>query len=477
MEALNELIKELKELNFTIWDHLLDSDQTLIIKTSEVSAFQVKLEFDKQYSRFTVFIVIRTESSMFDGDRSDVTSLISFIASIYFKFSFRMKISLMLNEHPVVENEIHSVLLILRESKFIENQFCSASVNDIIEVCLMVNMLEYFMCQHFNFGPNSNLVTDIDEKWVEKFSKLLKFTKNYANCSARTNEAYRCIFSIKDGIIHYSFDKSLSLYNKIKENYHSKSISGVENLLLKIKGPFCNELVAVDFSAISKLKIIAEYSNDDSEKLYFPIDNCLIVLGKKTLTGIFCDCSTRVLATEIRNIKERQAIENEFLFEEKGFKWNSRINDDEFEKMIMELLYYEPGFWGIHKVGSTREGDGNRDLQALVTWIEKGKVKTDKVIIQCKAYQKSVGKSDIKDIRDTIENYTAKGFMVIASSRITVPLQDHLENLQSQKDYYIDWWNREDIEIRLRQHPEVLNRYSDIVNTYGTQLTFDDWSL
>ena len=99
----------------------------------------------------------------------------------------------------------------------------------------------------------------------------------------------------------------------------------------------------------------------------------------------------------------------------------------------MELLCYEPGFAGVRKVGATREGDGNRDLQSIVSWIEKGKLKTEKIIIQFKAYQKSVGKYDVKDIRDKIDNYNAKGFMVVVSSHITVHLQDHMENLKKQK--------------------------------------------
>lgn len=232
------------------------------------------------------------------------------------------------------------------------------------------------------------------------------------------------------------------------------------------KDGFNDELIAVEVGAVTLTEIAAVCSADDSEKMFFPIDNYLIALGERTITGVCCDCSSRVLAKEISLVKQRQAYENEFLFEERGFKWSINISGDEFEKMIMELLYYEPGFWGVHKVGANREGDGNRDLQAMVSWIEKEKARTEKVIIQCKAYQKSVGKFDVKDIRDTIENYNAKGFIVVTSSRITVHLQDHMENMRGQKGFYIDWWNREDIEIRLRQHPEILERYSNIVTPF-----------
>lgn len=474
MEKLNLLIKELSDLGFIIWDHYL-SEHILIVKTYEISAYQLHLEFDEQYNRYTASIWTKTESSMFDGDRSDINSLLSFLAAIFFKFSFRMKISLIIQEHPAVENEINALLLFLRESKYIERELDVEAIQEIVDIVLLINMMEMVISQHFNFGPESNLMASTDEEWVEKISDILELDEECTNYSARTNNSFKWVYAPNNGVIHFCFDDKLSFYEKIKEKYSCKSIPGVECLVLKIEG-LNDELVAVEYNAISLSEIAAKCSTDDSEKLYIPIDNYLIILGERTITGICCDCSTRALADEIRLIKQRQAIENEFLFEERGFKWNEKINDDEFEKMVMELLYYEPYFSGVRKVGATREGDGNRDLQAMVSWINKEKVRTEKVIIQCKAYQKSVGKSDVKDIRDTIENCNAKGFMVITSSRITVQLQDHLEKLKEQKGYFIDWWNREDIEIRLRRHPEVLERYPNIVNIFGLfQMTLFDY--
>ncbi|MGE5474804.1 MAG: restriction endonuclease [Ignavibacteriales bacterium] len=465
MEKLNQLISILKDLEFIIWDHLLSEDHILIIKTYEISAYQIHLEFDSEYTKFTVSIWTRTEGNMFDGDRSDITMLLALIAVIFLRFSFNLKISLLIQPHPAADNEIYSILIFIKESKYIERKFDSESIQDIVDIALSIKMLEHLLAKHFNFGKGSNLLAPLDKRWFENIIKEMNLNENLINYSSRTNDTFNWLYAPEDGIIHFYFSNKLSFYHKIKKKYSSKSITGIDCLLLKTDG-FDSDTVAVELEAVSLSELVAHCSDDNTQKLYIPIDNFFIALGEKSITAIACDCSSRVLAKEIRRIKHRQATENEFLFDERGFKWCTKIDDEEFEKMILELLYYEPGFWGIQKVGATREGDGNRDLQAIVSWAEKEKIRTEKVIIQCKAYQKSVGKSDVKDIRDTIENYNAEGFMIVTSSRITVQLQDHLEKLRDQKNFYIEWWNRENIEIRLRQHPEILMRYPKIITPF-----------
>ena len=166
---------------------------------------------------------------------------------------------------------------------------------------------------------------------------------------------------------------------------------------------------------------------------------------------------------EQRLIKERQQYENSFIFAEQRFAWNEKVDEDRFETMITELLKYQSDYRFVRKVGSTREGDGGRDIQAEKIFEKDGKPVVAKILIQCKAYSKTVGKGDVRDIRDTLDRFNANGYVLVVSSRISVPLQDYLENLKDKHGYYIEWLNKEDIEILLRKSPEVLMRYTDIV--------------
>jgi hypothetical protein len=74
-----------------------------------------------------------------------------------------------------------------------------------------------------------------------------------------------------------------------------------------------------------------------------------------------------------------------------------------------------------------------------------------------------VGKSEVIDIRDTIEHYEAQGYFLAVSSYLTSPLTEHLENLRNRGKYWVDWWTRSEIEEKLRIHPDIAARFPNVV--------------
>jgi len=93
----------------------------------------------------------------------------------------------------------------------------------------------------------------------------------------------------------------------------------------------------------------------------------------------------------------------------------------------------------VREVGSSNEGDGGRDLE--ISYIDldlqqdQGVFKKIKIIIQWKAYQSSVGKGNVRDIRDTLDNYQAQGYWLIVSSSITTFLYNYLDTLKERDGY------------------------------------------
>ncbi len=83
------------------------------------------------------------------------------------------------------------------------------------------------------------------------------------------------------------------------------------------------------------------------------------------------------------------------------------------------------------------------------------------LIGQCKAYEKSVNKSHVRDIRDTLDYYNANGFFLAVTSSITAQLIDHLCKLKEKRD--VDWWTEREIFKKLRQHSYIADRYLDIL--------------
>ncbi|RJX23428.1 MAG: hypothetical protein C4554_11025 [Dethiobacter sp.] len=88
-----------------------------------------------------------------------------------------------------------------------------------------------------------------------------------------------------------------------------------------------------------------------------------------------------------------------------------------------------------------------------------------KVLIQCKAYSRSVGKANVQDIRDTIDKYNADGYFLVVSTALSTPLFDYLTQLRNKGNFWVDWWTRNELEDKLRENPEIIKRYSDIIKT------------
>jgi hypothetical protein len=158
--------------------------------------------------------------------------------------------------------------------------------------------------------------------------------------------------------------------------------------------------------------------------------------------------------------------------------WNGEIDGGEFELFIRELLQREPGVRWIRQVSASNEPDGRRDL--ICEWItpplpgqqlmpEQNPYFVRRVIVQCKARKKSVGKSEISDIRDTIDHHEAHGFFVAVSTNITRELTEYFEKLRYGGRYWIDWWTRSEIEERLLLNLDIVERFPNVVRVENGQ--------
>lgn len=144
--------------------------------------------------------------------------------------------------------------------------------------------------------------------------------------------------------------------------------------------------------------------------------------------------------------------------------------DADFEALVCELLDREPGVVRCRRAGPTREPDDKRDL--IAEWVvpptdpkaaEAPPSRPVRVVVQCKAYRKSVGKADVTDLRDTVEHHDAAGYFLAVSSELSGRLIAQLERLRNQRKWFVDWWTRQEIEQRLRRHPDITSRYSQVV--------------
>ncbi len=179
-----------------------------------------------------------------------------------------------------------------------------------------------------------------------------------------------------------------------------------------------------------------------------PLENFFVAAKGDYLIFLNRDCSRKRFEAERERIRKRHLKEAQVLFPITSFIWQDSISDEEFESMILDLLGREKGVVWVRKVSATKERDGGKDL--IAEWntpplpgqiINEGDepFRVRRVLIQCKAFKGSVGKSKVQDIRDTVEHHNAQGYFLAVSSQISTTLTDHLLKLKDEGKFWIDW--------------------------------------
>lgn len=207
-----------------------------------------------------------------------------------------------------------------------------------------------------------------------------------------------------------------------------------------------------------------------------PLESHCVFLGKKTLVAVESDCGIRQFEAERTKFLERRSKENIFFAADYIFHWPQKIDGAKFEDLIYALLEREPGVMWIRQASPTNERDGGMDF--IARWVvpfgeglaNHSPIKSDistpakaiKVVVQVKALNPSVGKSKVLDIRDTVERHEANGYFLVAFPQPANSLVVHLTTL-AKHGIWTNWWDRAQIETRLKKHMDLIARFADLV--------------
>jgi hypothetical protein len=207
--------------------------------------------------------------------------------------------------------------------------------------------------------------------------------------------------------------------------------------------------------------------------LMVPLENHCIFIGKRALVSIAAPCGKR----EFNGLRQRWAKQTSNLAAifkaDVEWSWQSPVDPSRLEQLVEALLTQEPGLQWCKPTGPSFDRDQGRDL--VVSWftppglnqtLTEAQSETPaiprRVIVQVKARKNSVGKSDVKDVRDMLERHSAEGILLVADPIWSNDLYNYFETLAA-KGCWIGLWARSDLEDRLRKHPYVANRFSDLV--------------
>ncbi len=411
-------------------------------------------------------------------DFNDITSsTIATILRIISKNSFRL-IDI---EHPVpfIENELYGRELIPTQNINILIDLTDKDVllrteELLVDFVMVINMLfslfdcSHELCDEYNYeGEELNNWIKMIHKDLDEDSMLIY--------NSRTNPEW---FYCKNNNISIVKNKSICewLLNILIEQGSIESIDGVNGKLL-VENNIKN-FVNNTYYEESK-RILKKIENYDGSFFGIPLDNIFTCIGEEHLVFIKGDFDFDAYVKEKEIVRQRHIKESALLFNDSSLKIIIDSKEDTviFESLILELLKRESYIFWAKKVAPTNEPDNGRDIICKFNLKHKkqsfleNEIELDykKMIVQCKtnlasSKKQSIGKSDV-NIIDTIYDYNPDGYILVTNTQITTRLTEHLERIEEKEKIYIDWWNKEDIEERLIKYPELINKYSNIIQS------------
>jgi hypothetical protein len=429
-----------------------------------------------------VYLFIRTTSFDFDGERTDLHDCFSALLAASLRSTGSGSCSLWDVPHPVtgIATELYARYITLTQSLYAFNSTPERSIDSLkhlLEANIWTFEQFFWECADLKFLTKTELDEDFSyeqaEKWAKHVSEIIgePFDDQKIQANTRRSPTWSYYRSIKSGISVYHAPNLAKLVGALSRTGQWETIEGINGRMFLSNG--VNNIIS--FKTIRRARRILSSLNvklSCKELALIPLENCFIAASGHHFLLIRGECGKNRFADERERIRKRHQIESEVLFPVSYFIWNDTVDDESFELLIRELLVREKGVHRVRKVSPSRERDGGRDL--IAEWntppIRDQQLNENRspytfrrVIVQCKASRGTVGKSKVQDIGDTVEHYDAEGYFLCVSSWLSTTLTDHLEKRRSEGKFWVDWWTRYEIEERLRRHPDLVNKYPQVV--------------
>jgi len=444
-----------------------------------------KLTFSLDFADSGVFIYLyfRTTSWDWDGERTDLNDVLSILPAVFLRVG-PPNTSCMLYDifNPVAEmpeSEVYARYIAFMQPEGLFS-LSSDTVDRLTEILLALAIYEKHIGGYLDFSPSAvDRYSFRDEsllRWVANVRTALGQTEDAeASYCSRTNPRWMFYRSKAAGVsVCHTPITVLNLRQLVDASAPWMELEGPTVRFYKSEQAH-NAAPKEDIERGRKIVALLE-GTADSIKIV-PLENRLIVIGNENMVFLEIDCSRDVYNRGRQDVIARQRVEHDILFDGHIYKWAERIDGARFEELARDLLSRRSGIIHVRRTSVTNEGDAGADL--LCTWDvpaladfkrPEGATPFERrtIVVQCKAWARAVGKSDVLDIRDTLERHDADGILVIAPS-VRQSLSEHLAVLR-RRNIWADYWGREELEGQLDSNPDLVRKYTDLV-TYADPQT------
>lgn len=199
------------------------------------------------------------------------------------------------------------------------------------------------------------------------------------------------------------------------------------------------------------------------------LEDRVVALGNEHLVSLPAACDGAAHDHAHTRAQRRFDVERVFFSADKRFAWANPVDPQRFEELVCELLMSQEDVVRIRAVGTVNQPDRERDYVADWILTRQAVPKDDspghpaRVVVQCKARKNSLGRSELPSISDLVVEHQADGFFLAVSSQLSSSAFDRMDALRRSSGYFVEWWDRAQIEHALRRAPSVAARYLDVV--------------
>lgn len=424
----------------------------------------------------SAWLTVRTTSWHFEGERSDLHDTISTLVALAVRLEGQVSTAIFViqNVFTGIPTEIYAhAISVMRPSLtgVTLGSQTEATINNVLRGMWFGTRIAESIILPERMGEEE-IDNEFGEGWARDIAVHLgeTFDIDVHNCNARTVPQWRWFRSMSSNTSVFDVGDIAGRLRDALVSLGPEFHDGPTRRIYRFGKDSIFHAVMHD-RRLRAMALLEEVEGKGGEPLIVPIEDRFIVVGERTVISMGDECGPSSVTQEREEIVARQARERDLFFTPSAFKWVEKVADDRFEQLARELLQREPGIRWVRLVGATDEADGGRDLEAewllpdpnAPTNVNPVPHRVRRVLIQCKAYQRHVGIDRVINIRDTVEHFGASGYLLVVSSGVSTQLFDRLKALRLRGDLWVDWWTRREIEDKLRLHPDLVARYSDIV--------------
>ena len=468
-EQFRQKIAEIvSDLGLDISDRL-ESYKKIWINFTPVFPLWFQVEIDEDEDAAFIYAVARAQGII--GDKSDYHDLLTAILATCLRLSDTASVFLTkLEMADILPGEIYSTRVIFdRQPPATFISLHNPDYGLITRILKESTLAAWVISRIWNLlgegTEEEKYLPPEDPAWVSQVASHLRVKpdSHNVNCYSRKFPTWDYFRVINKDIFVIKFEASLTnmpIVENFKKSY--VTLDGVEGQV--VTSSSIRSFVSHKSLKVSA-RILKAFGQELSDAVIVPTESHLYLLVEGGIIGIRSNGGIEAYIEEKERILKRHQMEAKILLSSVQFEWNSRVDGDEFENLIVELLGREPGVIRARKIGQGNEPDFGRDI--LAEWYRPSTGDTafqlQRVVVQCKAYNRPVGKSKVSDITDLLRFHESAGYLLVALSGVTKPLIDYLEKENEKKEYWTDWWSRIEIEERMRANLDIAARYSHIV--------------